>query len=106
MPTSKRRETREEREGRRDTPVPDWESEKVATLAYITPDAPTGWPEYAILCMILRTTLDVNQKHVKLRAVSLPNLSYLFIHLLHVIASVQLSSSSKAPLLGHISMLQ
>ena len=29
------------------------------------------WPKNAILCMILRITLDVNRKRLKLRAVSL-----------------------------------
>jgi len=49
---------------------------------YITPVAPTGWPKNAIPCMILRITLHVNQKCIKLRAVSLPSLSYLFVLLL------------------------
>ena len=43
--------------------------------AYI---APIAWPKNPILCMILRITLGVNRKSIKLRAVSLPQLSYLF----------------------------
>jgi len=30
-----------------------------------------GWRKNAIFCMILRITLDVNQKRIKLRAISL-----------------------------------